>query len=396
MQRRTRPLFQRHARGCYLLFLLATTLLLDFAGTGIYHLFKYGTLQKFADRRALGERSPLFHHTLKPMAEYRYQRWGDFRHSVFTNSLGFRDRAVVELPLTSDRYRVLFLGDSFTYGVGLPYEKTFACLVEQGLADKRVEILNGAVVSYSPAIYWKKTEALLARAGLRFDHLVLFLDISDVHDEAVSYDIVEDRVVWIGGSTPALREFLFEYTTILRNLWEIAASIYRRAARDPDVQRTEEDRSLAANEYRSLWTVDARALEDYGTVGLRKARRHMDRLHDLLQDYRIGMTLVVYPWPTQILRKDLQSLQVTYWREWAAERSVGFLDLFPAFLQAGRDPKEVIRRYFLPGDLHWNEQGHRLVAETFLRMWTPPAGSTIAGPSTRRLPLEEPTASAAP
>jgi hypothetical protein len=396
MNRRKGPCFNRHARICLLLFLLAATLLIDFVGTGIYHFFKYGSLNKYADRRALGERSPLFHHTLKPMAEYRYQRWGDFRHSVFTNSLGLRDRAVRVLPLTSERYRALFLGDSFTYGVGLPYEKTFPFLVEQGLGAANVEILNAGVVSYSPAIYWKKTEVLLTQAGLRFDHLVLFLDISDIHDEAVFYDTAEDRVVWIRGPTPALREFLFEYTTILRNLWEVAESNHRRATHDPDAQRTEEDRRLAANEYRSLWTVDRRALEDYGTAGLQKARRNMDRLHDLLQGYRIGMTLVVYPWPTQILHNDLDSLQVTFWRQWAEERSIGFLDLFPAFIPADRDPKAVIRQYFLAGDLHWNEQGHRLVADRLLEMWTPLSRAADPGPSRPRAPRADSSRNAAP
>ena len=376
----------RHPRTSLLVFLLVVTLALDFAFTGVYHFFKYGTIHKYADRRALGERSPFFHHTLKPNAEFLYQRWGNRRHSVSTNSLGFRDKAVRQVPLSSGRYRVLFMGDSFTYGVGLPYEKTFVGLVEKALAEKHVEVLNAGVVSYAPAIYWKKTEVLLSRVGLHFDHLVVFLDISDIQDEAECYDTTEERVVWIKGPTPDLRDFIYEYTTILRNLWEVAEACYNRATDAPDTRRTEEDRQYGTNEYRSLWTVDKAAFEDYGAKGLQKAEKHMDRLYNLLRKQGIGMTLVVYPWPTQILHGDLHSIQATFWRRWADAHSVLFIDLFPDFIPAGRDPKEVIRKYFIPGDIHWNEEGHRLVAGKLLEMWAPSLEVTGRGTSGHRLP----------
>lgn len=367
---KTRRWVQRHPRRSLLLFLLVATLVLDLALTGAYHFFKYGTIHKYADRRALGERSPVFHHALKPNTEFMYQRWGSLRHSVSTNSLGFRDRSVRNVPLSSDKYRVLFMGDSFTYGVGLPYEETFICLIDSELEHKNVEVLNAGVVSYSPAIYWKKTEYLLSKTGLRFEHLVVFLDISDIQDEADFYDTDEEGVVWIGGATPALREFFYEYTTILRNLWEVAEEAYDWATEDPDARRREEDKQYATNEYRSLWTVDKEAYEDYGVRGLRKAKKHMGRLYDLLQAHGIGMTLVVYPWPTQILHEDRDSIQVRVWREWARERSVRFIDLFPDFIPAADPPKEIIRKYFIPGDLHWNEEGHRLVARRFVETWT--------------------------
>lgn len=362
---------QRHPKKSLFLFLLVVTLFLDFTLTGVYHLFKYGTIHKYADRRALGEPSPVFHHTLKANTEFLYQRWGNARHSVLTNSLGFRDRTVRYVPLSSAEYRVLFMGDSFTYGVGLAYEKTFICLVEPELAKKGVEVLNAGVVSYSPAIYFKKTEYLLTVTGLHFNHLVVFLDISDIHDEAQCYDTTDARVVWIGGPAPAIREFVYEYTTILRNLWEGGEALYDKVTDAPDTHRTEEDRRYGANEYKSLWTIDREAYADYGDRGLRKAERHMTLLNNLLQRHRIGMTLVVYPWPTQILHSDLDSIQVSFWRDWASRHSVHFINLFPDFMPTGQDPKEVIRQLYIPGDIHWNEEGHRRVARRFLDLWTP-------------------------
>jgi hypothetical protein len=360
---------ERNPKKVLFCFLLVSTLILDPALTGVYHFFKYGTIHKYADRRALGEKSPVFHHTLKPNARFSYQRWGHTRHSVTTNSLGFRDTAVHRVPLSSDKHRILFMGDSFVYGVGLAYDKTFVCLVASELGGKDVEVLNGGVVSYSPAIYFKKTEHLVRDIGLRFDHLVVFLDISDIHDEAEFYDTTDERVIWIRGPTPVIREFVFEYTTLARNVWEITEELYDAITDDPDTHRTEEDRQYGANEYRSLWTVDESAYSDYGAVGLEKAKKHMNLLHSLLRRNGIPMTLVVYPWPTQILHEDLDSIQVRVWREWACEHSVDFIDFFPSFIKPGKDPREVIRKYFIPGDIHWNEEGHRLVAARLLNAW---------------------------
>lgn len=368
--RKSKGLIQRTPKRSLFSFLLLMTLVIDFAGTGVYHLFKYGTIHKYADRRALGERSPLFHHTLRPNTEFLYQRWGNLRHSVATNSLGFRDKTVRHVPLSSEKYRILFMGDSFAYGVGLPYEKTFVCLIDSELEEKNVEVLNAGVVSYSPAIYWKKTEYLLSKAGLRFDSLVVFLDISDIQDEADFYDTDGERVVLVKGPMPDMKYFFYEYTTILRNLCEVAEQAYHWATEDPDTRRTEEDRQYGTNEYRSLWTVDKEAYADYGARGLQKAKKHMSRLFDLLQAQGIDMTLVVYPWPTQILHEDRDSIQVRVWREWAAERSILFIDLFPDFIPVDAPPKEAIRKHFIPGDVHWNEEGHRLVARRFLEMWT--------------------------
>jgi hypothetical protein len=36
---------------------------------------------------------------------------------------GFKDSGVRDVPLTTDKHRILFMGDSFTEGIGVPYEK---------------------------------------------------------------------------------------------------------------------------------------------------------------------------------------------------------------------------------------------------------------------------------
>ncbi len=362
----------RNPKTAITLIVVILTVAVDFTLTGVYHLLKYGSIHKHAATSTLGERSPVFHHTLKPNVHFEYERWGHTTHSVSTNSLGFRDKAVREVPLSSDKYRVLFMGDSFTQGVGVEYEKTFVGLIEEALAGDRIDVLNGAAVSYSPAIYFKKTEHLLSTVGLRVDQVVVFLDISDIQDEARYYDIQDGRVVWIGPSDPVVRDFLLSYAGLLGNLVRLGTKLYDSVLGDHDSHRTKEEKDDGTNLYRALWTIDQVAYSDYGEIGLRKAQAGMQRLYDLLQSHGVALTLVVYPYPDQILRVDLDSVQVRLWRTWARNHAVPFINLFPDFIQKGQEPGSLIRRYFIPGDVHWNEEGHRLVATRFLSAWAAP------------------------
>ena len=38
------------------------------------------------------------------------------------------------------------------------------------------------------------------------------------------------------------------------------------------------------------------------------------------------------------------------------------VDLFPAFIRDGEDPRATLERYFIAGDMHWNAAGPELVA----------------------------------
>jgi hypothetical protein len=111
-------------------------------------------------------------------------------------------------------------------------------------------------------------------------------------------------------------------------------------------------------------------MEEYGREGLEKARVHMDALHDLLSRHGIGLSIAVYPWPDQVLLGDRESRQVTYWRAWARQSGVPLLDYFPAFVGGG-DPSTTVRQHFIPGDIHWNEAGHRIIADALIAHLAP-------------------------
>jgi len=149
---------------------------------------------------------PVYHHALVPNFD-GYDNWGDVRYKFDTNSLGFRDAEVRDVPLTSKTRRVLLIGDSFTEGTGVAFEDSFAGrLAAAGTQRAEIEFLDAGVISYSPALYYRKVKYLIER-GLRFDEVVVFSDVSDVYDEAGKYFCHDDDPQYAKYCDPEERAF---------------------------------------------------------------------------------------------------------------------------------------------------------------------------------------------
>src|SRR5215467_3170715 len=128
---------------------LALFLIFDFA----YSTYTRGQEQQ----RVARIYDPVYDHTLAPKFD-GYDIWGEARYRLITDSFGFKDASTRDVPLKADTRRILIIGDSFAEAIGLPYERTFAGLLNaagQARPDK-VEFLDAGVASYSPSIYYKK------------------------------------------------------------------------------------------------------------------------------------------------------------------------------------------------------------------------------------------------
>lgn len=274
---------------------------------------------QYAARLDLQVRSahPVYHHGLQPMKSQTLL-WGPYRYLMQTNSLGLKDGSCREVSLDVDHRRILFIGDSFTEGIGFPYKDTFVGMVDAALRTEGIEVLNAGVSSYSPTLYHAKCRHLIETVGLKVDHVVVYLDISDIQDEA----------------------------------W-----------RDADPAILDADAMSKDAEHRAGWTLKS-PMPAYAQRGLEIADRQMQLLWEFLQERGIRMTLAVYPWPIHIDANDRDGFHPHYWRQWAAQREVGFISHFDDFVNG--DPQDVIARYFIAGDDHWNKAGHALIAHRLL------------------------------
>src|SRR5271167_4664161 len=125
---------------------------------------------------------PVRHHALKPNCA-SIENWGGDSYEFLTNSLGFRDEKIRDVPLADARPRILILGDSFTEGM-IAWSDSYVGKIAAHFPQ--YDFLNGGVGSYSPSNYLNVARMVLAK-GVDIDEVIVFIDMSDVQDEAAYY-----------------------------------------------------------------------------------------------------------------------------------------------------------------------------------------------------------------
>ena len=269
--------------------------------------------------------------------------------------------------------RIVFIGDSFTEGVGVEYQSTFVGLISSRLEQHNVEVLNAGVVSYSPIIYWRKIKYLLEDVELKFDELVVFIDISDIQDDAIYYWLSKSGSVEglkiLGPTDNALKRFITNHTILLY----IILNYFHDLFTSPGEDLEHSNRPLYDNYQRAMWTVDKTVFEEIGKRGLEISKHNMDMLAELTKKHNIKLIIAVYPWREQIKYNDLDSVQVGFSKKWAKKSNATFLNYFPCFIKHDNTEVEnakTIDKYFILGDGHWNMTGHKIIAKNFLSFYT--------------------------
>jgi hypothetical protein len=285
----------------------------------------------------------------------------------------------------------------------------------------KLEVLNAGVVSYSPKLMDLKISYLSEQQGLKFDELHVFVDISDAYDElkdeawqkrsrtsprsiyfAVRYFLVRWSFVYSHFLTDSI-DLLF--SRIKADLSASAASATptfggsspeRRKQLDPSeintlklpgpkLWRLEETPRKDIAAFKSDWTYNQKSYRSWAAYGLQLASANLKNLVLRMQKDKIPLTIHVYPWPKQIENNDFPSRQEIHWRQFARKHGVGFQSHFGLFDPKGRLPHDLIEKYYIPGDMHWNSRGHAVIADNFLRSWC--KGSLLFPAPNRKIPV---------
>jgi hypothetical protein len=330
------------------------------------------------DERAYRICDPETHHALVPNTRSQH-RWEDSAVvPFFTNSLGLRDSAARRIDGPAGRPRVLFLGDSFTEGVGMSYEQSFVGLLSVRLPA--VEFFNGGVMSYAPTVEYRE----LRRVGpvLQPALVVVLVDPSDIQDE-IYYE--QEGVKGADGEIERFQCSRWKEGVKRFALGRIAGDALRRLGPPPAPVPAN-----LADANRLAWAASERELEDWGRHGLARLSRSLDRIVDYGAAHGSIVAFVLYPWPT-LIGPGAETTQVAEYRAQiaglAAARGVPVLDLFPVFRA------EDLDRLFIPRDVHWNVRGHELIAKQLAQFIGPllasgrhPRAAQAQSTSSRPLP----------
>jgi len=276
--------------------------------------------------------------------------------------------------------RLVIIGDSFTEGIGLPWEDTFVGKFAQ-LAPQ-LEVLDAGVLSYAPSVYWRKT-AWLLDAGYAFDELLVYIDVSDVQDEALAYREKPDGTIeyvgyginyWAtvehpemadpswkapgaaqgaagGGDWKSWMKAHFAYTNL-------AYAVLKSRLRRPEAPH---------KMLRSYWTMDPR-IPGYGEMGveggLAKATKYMDRLAELLRARGVALSVGIFPWPDQVEFDTESNRHSSHWKAWCERnRCARFIDHTPDFFAFKRANADWRDRLFIHGDVHHSREATGMIAQ---------------------------------
>lgn len=326
-----------------------------------------------------------FHHGLLPGRKALAQ-WGTLIYPVQTNSLGFMDSDTRKVPINKDGKRILILGDSHSEGVGVPYPRTFAGILSAELKPHGIEVLNASCISYSPKIEYLKADYLLNGKGLEVDHIFVLIDISDLQNELVyeKFNPVKGKYRSLSVFGSRMSSFLkrnsalyYLSTSIIeqkrqKEFFE-TASLFADREIDPAENNTYrlysgffdhfDDKTLLSNpQFHGVgewyYKEGFRQLAD---KGIDLGQENILKLKKLCDGKGIGLTISVHPWHSQILEGKTEDYYVTRWKDFAESNGIGFINLFPLFID-GSNAVSSSGLYYIPEDNHWNELGHSRVA----------------------------------
>ena len=316
----------------------------------------------------------IYNHGFSPK-HYGTQVWSNKLYEVCTDQHSFKTSCSNFSNETTKNFDIAFIGDSFTEAIGMEFENSF---VGMFAADNpKLRVANLGVSSYSPSIYYAKLKHFLDN-GYKFNHVFIFIDISDIQDEAM-YLYKNGRVIFYTENkweskadynnshdhevTDELYYGLSKYLKMSAVLYsmvrygEIASPSFRIPARGS----------------RGEWTYNEESLY-YGQSGvngaIQKSLHMMEKTHELLSVNDIKMSIGVYPWPNQIFNNNLiNNQQSVIWKDFCDNKCEYFFDLFDDYsvLVNNSSPSAVYSEYYILGDVHFNKAGNKLVYEAIKR-----------------------------
>jgi len=308
--------------------------------------------------------------------------WGARIYPVRTDADGFR--ADDERPDKAGAAAVIFLGDSFTYGLNGPWAETFAGMYDRSVASR---VANAGVPSYSPTPYLYRYQQALADKALAPRHTVVVgLDISDVHDEAG---------VWTDGEQhPANRRAAASDAVAVSAQRAAAAATpggrVRNRLRFTHAVYQYLRYSLLAipnpvvfDQMKSRFTWDRwdeldrtpAALTGFQPIGVRgglnRISAKLSAIVTLAHANDATVVVLIYPWPAQLQHADTFSWSAFVTESCRLAGCDGVIDTIPAFRDYARGQTSWYRDLFVKGDVHFNTEGNRLVFSA-LRQQLPP------------------------
>ena len=334
---------------------------------------------------------------LKPNMDAEiFHKFTNISYRVITNEHRFRvGDGVYGCSSTSSEQctDLLFLGDSYTFGVNGDWEDTFVGMIASDAV--RFNVVNGGNESYSIAPYNYVYQRFLRTRDSDEAHLVVIaVDLSDVQDEAGNWKDGADHPVryqWrldqdrkYAESNPGgyFNHELKAYLPYTHSIWgyfkfgllKSDHFVYDRVA------FTHKDWELLNQTHPTDGYLPLGVSGGIARVesGLRELLREIERNN--------GEAIVlIYPWPNQMVFEDTH-FDWSQFIHTICEEEIcsGVIDLFPVMREHKKNhPTNWYTDLYVTGDTHFNTKGNKLIADHVLQFLDSMKGYTGDSQSSR-------------
>jgi len=320
------------------------------------------------DVRKLSKRDETYDHTLSKNFN-GIMGWGKKRYKFCTDNNGFRINCK-KIEKNLKNFDIGFIGDSFTEGTGLEYEKTFVGIIEKELFNKK--IANLGLSSYSPAIYYTKIKKLL-ESGYKFNEIVVFIDISDLVDDTLCYKLNTKKIVLRKETFSTCYNNINAKRNKIKNFFEhnfkFSNIILELIIKKNPIEKDEIQNAL--NHSRSEWTYNYKkknfnnlSFEESSSVSL----GYMENLYLLLDSNSIKLSVAVYPWPGTLMFDKPENIHVNMWKNFCKNKCYKFYNFMPKFYTEVKSNNfyNSYKKIFIEGDIHFDDYGSKILAKEFL------------------------------
>ncbi len=332
---------------------------------------------KIFDRKSHKIKSYYYHHDLRPNAHW-VENWGYQNAKIFTNNLGFKDKKIRKVNFKKNN--VLFIGDSFTEGVGVEYQNTFVGVIEKkvNLISDEHQVLNAGVVSYSPIVILSKLNYLINIKNYPISKVFLVLCNGDIHDDLYRYkDIDENYVVSHDDFfnikiLVKINNFLKSHTITYQFIKRVTplSSLYKnlKTKKTPNYENYDLPKvlSILNNKPDQQHIIDKKEFNKWGKLGLERSKKYIEKIKYILQEKDIDLTLIFLEEPIFMLNSIDPSFYKNYWSKFADKNNIEFI-FIEDFHKDEIDKFKIYRKYFFIGDNHFNNEGNYVVANEILK-----------------------------